>query len=113
MDNADKLDTVTEIHIKGWKLERPIIEVLSLCLPAIDNLNTLKWALLIKMTVHHKFLLNPIYFSLWNAGLDEESIRLISSILPNCNNLKYTFVCFTNLQHRFEILLSKNSYFGQ
>jgi len=42
MDNADKLDTVTEIHIKGWKLEKPIIEVLSLCLPAIDNLNTLK-----------------------------------------------------------------------
>ena len=42
MDNPDKLDTVTEIHVKGWKLEKPIMEVLTLCLPAIDQLNTLK-----------------------------------------------------------------------
>ena len=42
MDNPDKLDTVTEIHVKGWKLEKPIIEVLSVCLPAIDQLHTLK-----------------------------------------------------------------------
>jgi len=43
MDNPDKLDTVTEIHVKGWKLEKPIIEVLTLCIPAIDQLNTLKY----------------------------------------------------------------------
>ncbi len=42
MDNPDKQDTVTEIHVKGWKLEKPLIEVLGLCLPALDQLNTLK-----------------------------------------------------------------------
>ena len=42
MDNPEKLDTVTEIHVKGWKLEKPIMEVLTLCLPSIDQLNTLK-----------------------------------------------------------------------
>ncbi|CAF0784193.1 unnamed protein product [Brachionus calyciflorus] len=67
MDNPDKLDSVTEIHIKGWKLEKPIIEILNLCLPSIDQLHTL---------------------NLWAAGLDEEAVRLISSMLPNCSNLK-------------------------
>lgn len=67
MDNSDKLDSVTEVHIKGWRLEKPIIEVLNLCLPAIEQLHTL---------------------NLWNAGLDEEAVRLISSMLPNCINLK-------------------------
>ena len=42
MDNPEKLDTVTEIHVKGWKLERAIMEVLTLCLPSVDQLNTLK-----------------------------------------------------------------------
>lgn len=42
MENPDKLDTVTEIHIKGWKIEKPLIEVLSLCIPSSEQLNTLK-----------------------------------------------------------------------
>lgn len=42
MENSDKLDTVTEIHIKGWRMEKSLIEILSLCLPAIEQLNTLK-----------------------------------------------------------------------
>ena len=42
MDNPDKLDTVTEIHIKGWKVEKAIFEIFSVCLPAVDQLNTLK-----------------------------------------------------------------------
>lgn len=42
MDNPDKLDSVTEIHIKGWKLEKSIIEILNLCLPSIEQLHTLK-----------------------------------------------------------------------
>ena len=43
MDSPDKLDTVSEIHIKGWKIEKPLLEVLSLCLPAIEQLTTLKY----------------------------------------------------------------------
>ena len=42
MDNPDKLDSVTEIHIKGWKLEKSIIEIFNLCLPSIEQLHTLK-----------------------------------------------------------------------
>ena len=42
MDNPDKQDTVTEIHVKGWKIEKPLIEVLGMCLPALEQLVTLK-----------------------------------------------------------------------
>jgi hypothetical protein len=42
MDNPDKLDTVTEVHVKGWKLEKHYIDVFSVCLPAVESLNTLK-----------------------------------------------------------------------
>jgi hypothetical protein len=42
MDNPDKQETVTEIHVKGWKLDKTLIEVFGLCLPALDLLNTLK-----------------------------------------------------------------------
>ena len=42
MENPDKQDTVTEIHIKGWKVEKELLEVLSICLPHIDRLNTIK-----------------------------------------------------------------------
>ncbi len=42
MDNPDKLDTVTEVHVKGWKLEKQFIDVFSVCLPAVESLNTLK-----------------------------------------------------------------------
>ena len=42
MDNPDKLDTVTEIHIKSWKIEKPMMEILCLCIPAIDQLHTIK-----------------------------------------------------------------------
>jgi hypothetical protein len=43
MDNPDKWETVNEIHIKGWKLEKPILEILQLCLPRVTHLNTLKY----------------------------------------------------------------------
>lgn len=43
MDNPDKLDSVTEVHVKGWKLDKPIIEILNICLPSIDQLHTLKF----------------------------------------------------------------------
>jgi hypothetical protein len=42
MDNPDKLDTVTEVHVKGWKLEKQIIDVFSVCFPAIESLSSLK-----------------------------------------------------------------------
>jgi hypothetical protein len=45
MENPDKLDTVTEIYIKGWRLEKSLIDVFSVCLPAIEHLHTLKYSI--------------------------------------------------------------------
>ena len=42
MDNPESIETVTEIHIKGWKVEKPIMEALNVCLPYIERLNTIK-----------------------------------------------------------------------
>lgn len=85
MENPDKLDTVTEIHIKGWKIEKPLIEVLSLCIPSSEQLNTL---------------------NLWNVGLDEEAVRLIVSMLPSCTNLKTLILDGNPIPtHIYEILI--------
>ena len=46
MDNPDKLDTVTEIHIRGWKVEKPIMDVLNLCLQHVDRLHTIRYAII-------------------------------------------------------------------
>jgi hypothetical protein len=46
MDNPEKPDTVTEIHIKGWRIEKSLLEVLTTCFPALDQLTTLKFVLL-------------------------------------------------------------------
>lgn len=39
---ADSSDSVTEIHIKSWKIEKPIMETLHDCLPYLSYLNTIK-----------------------------------------------------------------------
>jgi hypothetical protein len=44
MDNVDRAETVTEIHIKGWKVEKQIFDVLIVCLPYVERLHTLKYA---------------------------------------------------------------------
>lgn len=45
MENTEKLDSVTEIHIKGWRIERSLIEILTQCLPAIEQLNILEFVI--------------------------------------------------------------------
>ena len=46
MDNPEKLDTVTEVHIKGWKIEKSIMEILHLSLQHIDRLNTIRYKMI-------------------------------------------------------------------
>jgi hypothetical protein len=43
-DNSD-LESVHEIIIKSWKIEKPIMEALNCCLPYISCLNTIKYVL--------------------------------------------------------------------
>ena len=42
MQIPDKFETVTEIHIKGWKIEKSMMEALTLCFPNIERLNTIR-----------------------------------------------------------------------
>jgi hypothetical protein len=42
MSDLDDMKTVTEIHIKGWKIENPIMETLNICLPHVERLNTIR-----------------------------------------------------------------------
>jgi hypothetical protein len=43
MDNPEKNETVTEIHIKGWKIEKLIFDVFQIVLPSIDRLHTIRY----------------------------------------------------------------------
>lgn len=43
MDNPDKNESVTEIHIKGWKMDKLIMDVFHIVLPNVDRLNTIKY----------------------------------------------------------------------
>ena len=42
MQTFDKVEAVTEIHIKGWKIEKSMMEVLNLCFPHIERLSTIR-----------------------------------------------------------------------
>ena len=42
MDSPDKLDTVTEIHIKGWKIDKPFMDVFQITFPKVERLHTIK-----------------------------------------------------------------------
>lgn len=42
MDNPDKQETVTEMFIRGWKIDEPIMTIFRLTLPKMDRLHTIK-----------------------------------------------------------------------
>ena len=67
MDNPDKQDTVTELYIRGWKVDVAMMMIFKQCWPKMDRLHTI---------------------NLWNAGLNEETLELLSGILPECLVLK-------------------------
>ena len=46
MDNPDKMDSVTEIHIKGWKIEKPFMEVFQITFPKVDRLHTIQYKII-------------------------------------------------------------------
>ena len=43
MDNPDKQDTVTEMYIRGWKIDQPMMTILKQCIPKMERLHTLKY----------------------------------------------------------------------
>ena len=42
MDNPDKEETVTEMYIRGWKIDEPIMTIFKQCMPKMDRLHTFK-----------------------------------------------------------------------
>ncbi|XP_076439200.1 leucine-rich repeat-containing protein 71-like isoform X2 [Babylonia areolata] len=67
MDHPDKGDTVTEIFIKGWKIDGGMMGVFELCWPHLDKLHTI---------------------NLWEVGLTGETLQQLATFLPLCTNVK-------------------------
>ncbi|XP_071098241.1 leucine-rich repeat-containing protein 71-like isoform X7 [Haliotis cracherodii] len=67
MDNPDKLDTVTEVYIRGWKVDDCMMEIFKQCWPAMERLHTI---------------------NLWQVGLTGETVAILASFMPLCMNLK-------------------------
>ena len=67
MDNFDKPDTVTEMYIRGWKIDESVMNVFKQCWPVMEKLHTI---------------------NLWNCGLSGEVISIMATAVPNIVNLR-------------------------
>lgn len=67
MDNPEKQDTVTEILIRAWKIERSTLDIFAQSFPTLERLATLHF---------------------WHTGLTDETLKQLASILPKCANLR-------------------------
>ncbi|XP_076438278.1 leucine-rich repeat-containing protein 71-like [Babylonia areolata] len=63
---ADDDRTVTEVHVRDWKVDEPMMGALTQCLMALSSLHTLQ---------------------LWNAGLDFSAVESLAAGLPGCPRL--------------------------
>ena len=89
MDNPEKQDTLTEILIRAWKLDRPILEIFSQALPTLERLHTLHF---------------------WHTGLTDDTLKYFASILPKCLTLR-TLILDNNpltLEH-YDVLLNDDN----
>lgn len=67
MDNPDKLDTVTEIFIRGWKIDTTMMEIFKHCWPTMEKLHSI---------------------NLWKTGLNSDTIHILANILQQCPNIR-------------------------
>ncbi|XP_014662820.1 PREDICTED: leucine-rich repeat-containing protein 71-like [Priapulus caudatus] len=63
----EKHEAITEMFIRGWKVDNSMMEVLSHCWLTLDKLHAI---------------------SLWNAGLEEDTVNLLARVLPQCHLLR-------------------------
>ncbi|KAH9495024.1 Leucine-rich repeat-containing protein 71 [Bulinus truncatus] len=66
MDNSEKWDTVTEVYVRGWKIDDTMMETFRLCWLTLDRLHTI---------------------NLWNTALTEATLHTMATFLPQCSNL--------------------------
>lgn len=67
MDNFDKPETVTEVYIRGWKVDEPIMNILKQCWPLMEKLHTI---------------------NLWNCGLTGEVVTTLAATITKIENLR-------------------------
>ncbi|KAL5019458.1 hypothetical protein ScPMuIL_002350 [Solemya velum] len=67
MENTDKPDTVTEIFIRGWKIDVTMMNIFKQCWPTIEKLHSV---------------------NLWNTALNGETLSIMAAFLPQCASLR-------------------------
>ena len=67
MDNPEKQDTLTEILIRAWKIDRTTLDIFAQAFPTLERLSTLHF---------------------WHTGLTDDTLKQLTTILPKCANLR-------------------------
>ncbi|CAF1059890.1 unnamed protein product [Didymodactylos carnosus] len=89
MDNPDKQETITEIHIRAWKIDRATLEIFQQSFPTLERLNTLNF---------------------WHTGFTDETLAQLASLLPKCPNLKNLILDSNPLTNeRYDVLLTDDT----
>lgn len=89
MDNPEKQDTLTEILIRAWKIDRPILDIFAQSFPTLERLTTLHF---------------------WHTGLTDDTLKQLAAILPKCPSIR-TLILDANplpLEH-YEVLLTDDN----
>ncbi len=89
MDNPEKQDTLSEILIRGWKIDRLTLDIFSQSFPTLERLSTLHF---------------------WHTGLTDDTLKQLASILPKCPSLR-TLILDANplpLEH-YEVLFTDDN----
>ncbi len=89
MDNPEKQDTLSEILIRAWKIDRITLDIFAQSFPTLERLNTLHF---------------------WHTGLTDDTLKQLASILPKCPNLR-TLILDANpipFEH-YDVLLTDES----
>jgi hypothetical protein len=89
MDNPEKHDTLSEILIRAWKIDRSILDIFAQSFPTLERLHTLHF---------------------WHTGLTDDTLKQLASILPKCPSLR-TLILDANpipLEH-YEVLFTDDN----
>jgi len=89
MDNPEKQDTLSEILIRAWKIDRITLDIFAQSFPTLERLTTLHF---------------------WHTGLTDDTLKQLASILPKCPNLR-TLILDANpipFEH-YDVLLTDES----
>ncbi|XP_041356340.1 leucine-rich repeat-containing protein 71-like isoform X2 [Gigantopelta aegis] len=67
LEHPDKYDTVSELFVRGWRIDESMMNIFRQCLPVLEKLHTI---------------------NLWHTGLSGETISILAGFLPQCLNIR-------------------------